>query len=336
MTSVPRDYQDYMVHGGEDPLDAGAPPNGASRRTRCLGWLSIGLGLAEIAAPRQVARAIGIRDADRNRRALRAIGVREIASGVGILTQDRPVTPVWSRVGGDVMDLALLGRAFGSDTSRRERVAAATAAVLGVTLLDVLAGRELSRKAGNGGLGTRAARRRGVEVRQAVTIDRPREEVYRFWRAFENLPRFMEHLVSVRAVDDRRFHWTARVPGGTTIEWDAEVLVDRPNDLITWRSLDRADVPNTGTVRFLAAPRGGTEVRVELRYDAPGGRLAGGVARLFSAAPETQVGSDLRRLKQLLEVGEIVRSDASVARGLHPARPPAQRIEIQTLNQGVE
>jgi len=336
MTSVPREYQDYMVHGGDDPLRSDEAPNDPGRRARGLGWFSIGLGLAEVAAPRQVARAIGIGDADRNRRTLRAIGIREIATGVGILTQDRPVTPVWSRVGGDVMDLALLGRALGSETSRRERVAAATAAVLGVTLLDVFTGRDLSRRTRDGTFGARGARSRGVEVRQAVTVDRPREEVYRFWRDFGNLPRFMEHLVSVRALDDRRSHWTARVPGGATIEWDAEILVDRPNDLITWRSLDRADIPNTGTVRFLAAPHGGTEVRVELRYDVPGSRMAGGMARLFSAPPEIQVGRDLRRLKQLLEVGEIVRSDASVGRGPHPARPPVQRIEVQTLNQGVE
>jgi uncharacterized membrane protein len=330
MTSVP---QDYIVHSGEHPRPEDAHDD-PTRWARGLGWFSIGLGLAEIAAPRQVARAIGIHDDDRNCRALRAIGVRELASGVGILAQDRPVTPVWSRVGGDVMDLALLGQAFGERSSRRERVAAATAAVLGVTLLDVLTGRELSRTGGNGG--ARAARERGIEVRQAVTIDRPLEEIYRFWHTFENLPRFMEHLVSVTVLDDRRSHWVARVPGGTTIEWDAEITEDRPNELIAWRSLDQADVPNTGTVRFLPAPQGGTEVRVELRYHVPGGRLAGGLAKLFNAAPETQVGNDLRRLKQILEVGEIVHSDASIARGPHAARPPKRRIEVETLNQGVE
>jgi uncharacterized membrane protein len=312
---------------------AGGPLDDPGRVARGLGWFSIGLGLAEIAAPRRVARAIGVRDDDRSRHTLRAFGLREVASGVGILTRPRPVRPVWSRVGGDLMDLAFLGRSLRSRGARPERIAAAAAAVVGVTVLDVLTGRELSRQTGNGG---RASAHRSIEVRRAITIDRPAGEVYRFWRNFENLPRFMEHLVSVRVLDDRRSHWTVRAAGGMTFEWDAEIIEDRPDELIVWRSLDEADVPNTGTVRFAPSPQGGTEVRVELRYEVPGGRLAGAVAKLFGKLPEIQVSSDLRRLKQLLELGEIVRSDASVARGPHPARPPARRIEVQTLNQGVD
>lgn len=327
MTTVPQDFTSY--DRGEGQPRGQRPLKDPERVARGLGWFSIGLGLAEIAAPRRLARAIGVRDDRRNRATLRAIGVREIASGVGILSRDRPVAPVWVRVGGDVMDLALLGRAFSSNRSRRGRVAAATAAVLGVTALDTLTGRELRRETGNG-----AARRGAIEVRRAVTIDRPREEVYAFWRNFENLPRFMEHLVSVQVLDDRRSHWMARVPGGATVEWDAEITEDRPNELIAWRSLDRADVPNTGTVRFLPSPHGGTEVRVELRYEVPGGRLAATVGKLLGKVPEIQVGSDLRRLKQVLELGEIVYSDASIVPGPNPARPPARRIEVQTAKQG--
>jgi uncharacterized membrane protein len=304
-------------------------PQDPARVARGLGWFSIGLGLAEIAAPRRIARAIGVRDAG-SRTAVRVIGLRELASGVGILSRDRPVGPVWTRVGGDLMDLALLSRALRSNPPRRNRVAAATAAVLGVTVLDLLTGRELSRT-GNGALS--AAPRREVEIRRAVTIDRPREEVYEFWRNFENLPRFMEHLVSVQVLDDRRSRWKARVPAGSTVEWDAEINDDRPNELITWRSLGSAGLPNTGTVRFLPSPQGGTEVRIELRFGVPGGRVAGVVAKVFKQAPQIQVARDLRRLKQLLELGEVVHSDASVATGPHPARPPARRIEVQTPNQ---
>jgi uncharacterized membrane protein len=311
--------------GGRGPL-----PD-PERLARGLGWFSIGLGLAQVAAPRRVARMIGVDDDDTSRNTLFAIGVREIASGVGILRRAHPVGPVWTRVGGDVIDLALLSRALRSDRTQRERVAAATAAVLGVTLLDVLTGKQLSREPERTG----DRRARGIEVRRAITVDRPQEEVYRFWRNFENLPRFMQHLESVRVLDDRRSHWKARAPAGATVEWDAEILDDRPNELIAWRALDKADVPNTGSVEFVPAPKGGTEVRVHLRYDIPGGRLAATIAKLFGEEPEIQVASDLVRFKQVMELGEVVYSEATVARGRpHPARPPARRINVQTQRQG--
>src|SRR5205814_5243518 len=103
----------------------------------------------------------------------------------------------------------------------------------------------------------------------AITVDRPREEVYRFWRNFENLPRFMEHLESVRVLDERRSHWKARAPAGATVEWDAEIVEDRPNELIAWRALHKADVPNAGSVELVPAPKGGTEVRGPRHYRVP-------------------------------------------------------------------
>ena len=285
---------------------------------RGLGWFSIGLGLAECAAPRSVARMIGLRDDDTNRNTLFAYGVREIASGIGILMGDRPVVPVWARVGGDVMDLAFLGRALRSDRSEKNRVAAATAAVLGVTLLDVLTGRSLGAESS----AARGASRPGIEVREQITIGKPPEELYRFWRDFQNLPRFMEHLESVRVLDDRRSRWTARAPAGKRVEWEAEITTDVPNERISWRSVGEADVPNFGTVRFLRAPGDrGAEVQVELRYDPPGGKLGAVVAKLFGEEPSLQVKSDLRRLKQVMETGEVVHSDASFHRGMHPAQP---------------
>jgi uncharacterized membrane protein len=314
--------------GGQSPRGLLGDPE---RVARGLGWFSIGLGLAQVAAPRTVARMIGVDDDDTNRNTMLAIGVREIASGVGILTRERPVGPVWSRVGGDMMDLALLSRALGSGRSEKNRVAAATAAVVGVTILDVLTGQGLRREAGaeRGTDGAARARGKGIEVRQAITVWAPQDEVYRFWRNFENLPRFMKHLESVRVLDDRRSHWKASAPAGMSVEWDAEIIEDRPNELIAWRAVDNADVPNRGSVRFQPSPQGGTEVLVELSYAPPGGRLGSIVAKLFGEEPDIQVGSDLRRFKQVIELGEVVHSDASIFDRPHPARPPEKPVNVQ-------
>jgi uncharacterized membrane protein len=317
---------------GDGGQSSQGPLGDPERVARGLGWFSIGLGLAQIAAPRTMARMIGVNDDDTNRNTMLAVGVREIASGVGILTRDRPVGPVWSRVGGDIMDLALLSRALRSDRSEKNRVTAATAAVVGVTILDVLTGEGLRREADTGRRTDGAARAQGkaIEVRRAITVWAPQDEVYRFWRNFENLPRFMQHLESVRVLDDRRSHWKAKAPAGTSVEWDAEILEDRPNELIAWRAVGNADVPNRGSVRFQPSPQGGTEVLVELSYEPPGGRLGSIVAKLLGEEPEIQVSSDLRRFKQVIELGEVVLSEATVFGRPHPARPPEKPVNVQT------
>jgi uncharacterized membrane protein len=303
----------------------------AVRRARGLGWFSIGLGLAQIGAPRTVARLIGVSDDDETRNTMFAIGLREITSGIGILSRPRPAGWVWTRVGGDLMDLALLGKALNSENSDRTRVTAATAAVLGVTALDFLTGRQLSGDGSNGFEGAKTSRQ--IEVVVAITINRPRHEVYGFWHNFENFPRFMAHLESVERIDDRRSHWKAKAPAGAAVEWDAETTEDRPNELVAWRSLPDSEVPNSGQVRFRDAPGNrGTEVIVELKYQPPGGRIAALLAKLFGEEPSQQVKSDLRRLKQVMEIGEIVHSDASIYPGPHPARPPEDlsKVELQT------
>ena len=152
---------------------------------------------------------------------------------------------------------------------------------------------------------------RGIKVEKSVTINRPPEEVYRFWRQFENLPRFMEHLESVTTSgDDGRSHWVAKGPAGKSVTWDAEIINEQENALIAWRSLPGADVDNAGSVRFEAAPGGrGTEVRVVLEYDPPGGMLGAAVAKLFGEEPKQQVEDDLRRLKQVLEAGETATTE---------------------------
>ena len=126
----------------------------------------------------------------------------------------------------------------------------------------------------------------------------------------------MQHLERVRVLDARRSRWVARVPAGASVEWTAELIDDQPNELIVWRSVDGATIPNTGSVRFTPASHGGTAVLVELRYQPPGGRLAAVVAKLFGDEPDTQVGSDLRRLKQVLELGEVVHSVRITAGGV--------------------
>jgi uncharacterized membrane protein len=273
------------------------------RLAKALGWFSIGLGLSQIASPRGVTRLVGIPDTERHRTAMRLFGVRELTSGLGILGTRRPTRWVWSRVAGDAIDLAALAKTFSSSRANRNRVAAATAAVVGVTLLDYLTGQQLSRQAN----GAKGRERQPIRVRKAITVQRPRSEVFRFWRDFSNLPRFMEHLESVEVLDDRRSHWKAKAPAGASVEWDAEIVDERRNELIAWRSLQNADVANRGSVRFVDAPgRRGTEVHVELEYEPPGGKLASIVAKLFGEEPSQQVAGDLRRLKQVIEIGEVL------------------------------
>lgn len=145
-----------------------------------------------------------------------------------------------------------------------------------------------------------------LHVERAFTVNRPPEELYRFWRQLDNLPRFMEHLERVDVLDDTRSHWVARGPAGTHIEWDAEIIEDQPDRRITWRSLDGADVENDGSISFDPAPAGrGTEVRVRMAYVPPAGKAGATLARLFGENPEQQVRDDLRRFKNLMEAGEI-------------------------------
>jgi uncharacterized membrane protein len=313
--------------------DAGERRRGNGKRTesrdgseerlaRGLGWFSIGLGLAQIGAPRAVARLIGIPDHDETRNTMFAIGLREITSGIGLLSRSNPAPWLWSRVGGDVMDLALLGKQLNSEEGERTRVAAATAAVLGVTLLDLYTSHSMTGKRKNGHSPETARRQRGIHVHESATINRPVGEVYGFWHNFENLPRFMTHLESVQVLDDRRSRWRAKAPAGTKVEWEAETIEDIPNKLIAWRALESSDVPNSGRVWFLAAPGDrGTEVHVELQYNPPVGAIGALIAKFFGEEPSQQVKGDLRRFKQVMETGEVVRSDASVHGGPHPARP---------------
>lgn len=147
---------------------------------------------------------------------------------------------------------------------------------------------------------------RGIRVEKTVTINAPPADLYRFWRNFENLPRFMEHLDAVQVHDDKRSHWIAKGPAGTNVHWEAEIINEIPNELIGWRSVDGSEVDNAGSVHFKTAPGNrGTEVKVVLRYDPPAGKFGARVSKMLGEDPAVAVQEDLRRLKQLVETGEI-------------------------------
>lgn len=144
----------------------------------------------------------------------------------------------------------------------------------------------------------------GIRVDKTVTVYRPADELFRYWRDFENLPRIMRHVDSVTVLDRYRSHWVVDGPAGTHFEWDAEIHNEKENELIAWRSLD-GDVNHAGSVQFRPTPTGrGTEVRVELRYEPPAGALGAAIARLFGGDPSEQVAEDLQRFKRVMETGE--------------------------------
>jgi len=145
-------------------------------------------------------------------------------------------------------------------------------------------------------------RTRAISVEECVTINKPQEELYAFWRDFKNLPRIMRHLECVDVVDDRTSHWVAEGPRGELIEWEARITVDRPGELIAWETTDRAAVPNRGSVRFRPASGDlGTIVEVMLEYHPPGGVLGAAVAWLFGREPSQEIRADLKRFKAEME-----------------------------------
>lgn len=299
------------------------------QRAKLLGLFSLGLGLSQLAAPDGVATLIGVRPSARTRWTLRALGLRELLSGVGVLARQRSAGPLWARVAGDTLDLALLGRAFSQRGNDSGRLLAATAAVVGVAAVDAYAAARSSRN------GTLQKLVQPIHVVRSITINRSPEDVYLFWRKLENLPTFMAHLESVYEEGDASI-WRAKAPAGLHVEWRAEITLDRPNEQLAWRSLDDASVPNRGTVCFKKAPGGrGTEVVVELKYEPPAGALGAAIAKLFGEEPGQQIAGDLRRLKQVLETGGVVHSDSSIHRGMHAARPPAYG-EKTTILSGSE
>jgi uncharacterized membrane protein len=272
---------------------------------RSLALFSLGLGLTQLLAPRALGRAIGVGD-DRAT-VMRLCGVREIASGVGMLSGRAPAAFAMARVLGDAMDLALLGASLTSPRANRNRIAAAATAVAGVAALDVYASKLDLQE-------SRIQARQDRPVKLSMIVNSSPEHLYEFWRKLDNLPRFMKHIASIQVVDERVSRWTAVGPGGLRMQWESEIVEDRPNELISWRTRPGSEVSHRGSVRFEAAPGGrGTVVRVEMHYSPSGnGRgngMNGGIraraAKMLGSAPEVAVREDLRRLKQLIEAGEV-------------------------------
>ena len=320
------DQQSYMSERANGRSQPGLPSSSAKRLARGLGWFSIGLGLAEVLAPRAIANISGV--SNRSTGLIRLYGLREIASGITIFAQKNPAAGVWSRVAGDMLDLASLGAAVTSPGANKGRVAFATANVLAVTALDVMCAKQLSSNGSN----------HGIHASGSCIVNSTPDEVYEFWRKFENLPRFMRHLESVEDLGGGRSHWVAKGPAGMHVEWDATIVADDPGKVITWRSLEDADVDNAGAVRFEAAPGGrGTIVRVNLEYSPMGGVIGSAFAKLFGEEPEQQMDDDLRRFKQVMEVGEVVVSEATLLgtgyMDQRAAQPPAasELAKVETL-----
>jgi len=308
------------------PLPRAPSPEGEI--TRFLGWFSLGLGVPQTLAPGRVNRLIGVRDDSSSRLWQQVVGVRELAVAAGIFSRPRPAAWLWARVAGDIKDLALLGAAWRRNEERAGRLAAATASVAAITAVDAFAAARMSR------LPEGVTKDPSFRVKASTTVRRSPDELYAFWHDFANLPRFMAHLEAVETLADGRSHWRATGPAGMKVDWDAEVVADRPGEQIAWRTLPGAEVVHTGIVGFVAAPGDrGTEVHVDIEYAPPAGRAGSVIGKLFGEEPELQIRDDLRRFKQVMETGEVVRSEGSpegtLARRLVKQRP-AQPLEGST------
>jgi len=285
------------------------PVLGSPTLARGLGWFSLALGAAELAMPRALARLIGVHPGPANTLLIRAMGAREVIAGIGVLMAPRRPLPLWSRVAGDALDLALLGAGMTGPRSSVPRLAGAAAAVAGVTALDVIAARR----------NQRAYDEANLPALYAITINRPPSEVYAFYRKLSQLPQFMDYLAEVTEREGKLSHWVAKLPLGGTVSWDARITEDRPGEVIAWQSVEGSAIKTRGRVTFAKTPgRNMTEVRVEMQLGFLGTQPSTALAKLFGRA---QIKGDLRRLKQVLETGEVLFSDASAHRGKHPAQP---------------
>jgi uncharacterized membrane protein len=295
----------------EPQSDAVAPPSDAAGRAQprvrerarsgvvALGLASVALGVAKVAAPRALARLVGAPDGPRAKWIIQGLGAREVVIGVGLLASRRATPWLWARAAGNALELALLGAAVGARREDRRRAAGALGVLAGMTAFDVACAVA----------STRALRRRvAAPVRRSVTIARPREEVYRFWRDFANAPAFMSDVESVEVLDDRRSRWSAHGPVGPVVSWEVTVAEDRPDELVRWSSVEGAqsDVRTEGVVRFSDALDGrGTDVELELGYGVPDDAPERAAAFVARAAAPQRIEAGLARGKALLETGRV-------------------------------
>lgn len=150
----------------------------------------------------------------------------------------------------------------------------------------------------------------GIKIEECTIVARDAATLWRFWRKLENLGRFMQHLERVEELDEKRSRWVGKAPLGYRLQWEAEIINEKENEMIAWRSVDGSDVDTAGSVHFHELPHGrGTEVRVTLKYDAHSGQLAMPLARMMGESPEQQIREDLRCFKQVMEAGEVATTE---------------------------
>jgi len=268
--------------------------------TRFLGWFSIGLGVCEVLTPGAVSRIAG---ANNHKNLVRFYGLREIAAGVGILTNPDPSKWLWARVAGDVVDIASILK--GSDNGATS--AGALAAVAGVTALDLYCAKRASAEVA----GTQDVER----AETSLMINCAPAECYRYWRELSNFPNFVSELKSVHVTGEKTSHWVMTLPRNAgDVEWDAEITEDVPDQRIAWQSKPDTGPTINGSVNFEPAPGGrGTIVRLQMDYDFPGRSVAAPASRLAGRNPEQFANKALRRLKQILEVGEVMETEGQPA-----------------------
>lgn len=279
---------------GLSPLQVGA------------GMVILGLGIAQLLAPRRVTRSTGVHA---HPGVVRASGALSVASAVNILNRGKPAPLGLARLACVALELTLLGRSatHAATRGRRGRLALAGAGIATAAMLDMSAA---AKQGARQTMGERTTESGALAVEKCITVNKSPDECYRFWRNFDRFPEFMQHLEAVEKITDTRSHWKARAPIGASVEWDADITVDQPGEQLAWHSVEGADVDNGGTVRFEPAPGGrGTIVRVEMQYRPPGGKAGALVARLFGENPSQQMDGDLRRFKQLIETGEITTTE---------------------------
>jgi uncharacterized membrane protein len=177
-----------------------------------------------------------------------------------------------------------------------------------------------------------------MELTGTTTVTQSPDEVFNFWSRFDRFPSFMAHVDDVEMTGPRTSHWKVSAPFDREVEWDAETTDQVAGSRLSWRSTEGADVANSGEVRFVLAPDGAsTEVHVTLRYDAPGEGLGKALAKYFGEDPSQHLDDDLRRFKQVIETGEVVRSDGAPwgkrARREFPQHPaqPLSDVELKEL-----
>lgn len=294
-------------------------------------------------APDTVRRISGVDDSAKSRAVVPVVGARELVHAAGLLTSQRKGVWAWTRVAGDATDLTALGVAIAHRGGRRRRrLVGVTGAVVGITVLDLVTAVRATRTEHISSAPAVRGAREGepMDLTATTTVRKPASEVYAFWRDLENLPTFMAHLEQVRTTGEKTSHWSASAPFGKDVEWDAEIVDETPAERIEWRSTGKAAVPNAGTVRFVPAPDGeSTEVHAAVVYDLPGGAVGKAVAKYFGEEPHQQLDDDLRRLKQVLETGDVVRSDGAPwgkrTRKEFPQRP-AQPLSDAEVEKGAD